>query len=47
MLGDYFVMTMMSLNAGAAITYGWQGQWVKAIYWCAAFTLNWCLLRMR
>ena len=47
MIGDYFVMILMSLNAGAAITYGWQGQWWKCVYWVSACVLNLCILKLR
>jgi hypothetical protein len=47
MTGDYFIYTLMALNAGASLTYGWQGHWIKSLYWIAALLLNFCVLRMR
>ena len=47
MTGDHFVYLLMTLNLGASLTYGYHGQWVKALYWIAAFLLNFCVLRMR
>ena len=47
MTGDLFVMVLMVLNLGASITYGWQGQWVKSLYWISALLLNFCVLRMK
>ena len=47
MNGDWFVMALMTLNACACVTYTWQGLYVKALYWAAALTLNFCILRMQ
>jgi len=47
MTADYFVMLLMSLNLGASLTYGWQGNYIKALYWLAALLLNFCVLRMK
>ncbi len=47
MTADYFVMTLMALNGCASLTYTWQGQYVKALYWLAALLLNFCVLRMK
>ena len=47
MTGDTFVYVLMSLNAGASVTYAWQGQWVKSLYWVAALLLNFCVLKMK
>jgi hypothetical protein len=47
MTGDYFIYTLMTLNLGASLTYGWQGDWIKALYWIAALLLNFCVLRMK
>lgn len=47
MLGDWFVYALMTLNAGAMLTYGWQGAYVKAFYWLCVIGLNWSILRMR
>ncbi len=47
MTGDYFVYTLMALNLGAAVAYGWQGHGIKARYWLAAFLLNFCVLKMK
>ena len=45
--GDYFVLTLITLNAGAAITYGVKGYKIMALYWVFATGLNCCLLAMR
>ena len=45
--GDWFVYGLITLNAGAAIGYGWQGNWIKAFYWCCVIGLNYALLRMK
>jgi len=47
MTGDHFIFVLMALNLGASLTYSWQGQWIKALYWLAALLLNFCVLRMR
>lgn len=47
MTGDYFVYTLMSLNFAACVAYGWQGQYIKALYWVSALLLNFCVLRMK
>ena len=47
MVGDIFVYVLMSMNLGASVTYAWQGQWIKALYWVSALLLNFCVLRMR
>ena len=47
MSGDYFIYTLMSLNAGASVTYAWQGHYIKALYWVSALLLNFCVLRKR
>ena len=47
MLGDWFVYGLMTLNAGAMLTYGWQGAYTKAFYWLCVIGLNWSILRMR
>ena len=47
MTPDLFVYCLMLLNLGASVTYGWQGAYIKALYWLAAFLLNFCVLRMR
>lgn len=47
MTGDYFVYALMTLNAGAAVTYGWQGHWIKAFYWCCVIGLNFALVKMK
>ena len=45
--GDYFVVCLMVLNAGAALSYAAQGLYVKAVYWTAVLVLNGCLVRMQ
>ena len=45
--GDWFVVCLMLLNAGAALSYAAQGYWVKAFYWTCVVGLNWCLVRMQ
>ena len=45
--GDYFVVCLMLLNLGAALSYAAQGLYVKAIYWCAVLVLNGCLVKMQ
>ena len=47
MSGDYFVYGLISLNAGAMLTYGWQGYGWKAFYWLCVIGLNFSLLRMK
>lgn len=47
MTPDLFVYTLMALNLGASVSYGWQGQYIKALYWVAALLLNFCVLRMK
>lgn len=47
MVGDYFVFTLMALNFGACVSYGWQGHYIKAVYWTAALLLNFCVLKMK
>lgn len=47
MTGDLFVYVLMSLNLSASIAYGWQGQYIKALYWVSALLLNFCVLRMK
>ena len=47
MSGDLFVWGLMTLNAGAAIFYAWDGLYVKAFYWCCVIGLNYSLLRMK
>ena len=46
MAGDWFVMALMTLNAGAAIAYAYQGVWWKVLYWCAVVLLNLSLLKL-
>ena len=46
-MADYFVYAMMALNASAGVAYLYQGLPIKALYWAAAFTLNFCVLQMR
>ena len=45
--GDYFVLMLITLNAGAAVTYGVKGDKIMALYWCFATGLNCCLLALR
>lgn len=47
MNGDWFVYGLITLNAGAAIGYGWQGQWWKVLYWVAVIVLNVSLLKLK
>lgn len=47
MTGDGFVYVLMTLNACACVAYGWQGQYIKALYWVSALLLNFCVLRMK
>lgn len=47
MSGDWFVYGLMTLNAGAMVWYGWDGNWNKATYWAAVIVLNACVLRMK
>lgn len=47
MLGDWFVYCLITLNAGAMISYGWAGNWNKALYWLCVIGLNVSLLRMK
>jgi len=47
MTGDMFIFTLMALNLGASVAYGWQGNYIKALYWLAALLLNFCVLRMK
>ena len=41
------MLTLITLNAGAAITYGVKGYKIMAAYWVCATGLNCCLLVMR
>ena len=45
--GDYFIVTMMALNFSAACAFAYHGLWIKSLYWLAACTLNFCVLRMQ
>ncbi len=45
MTGDWFVYVNMTMNAGAALLYLYQGAGYKSLYWVAAFTLNLCVLK--
>lgn len=47
MNGDWFVYGLITLNAGAMVSYGWQGNWNKAFYWLYVVGLNWSLLRLK
>lgn len=47
MTGHYFVYVMMTLNAGACLTYLYSGDSWRALYWIAAFTLNLCVLNLK
>lgn len=47
MTGDHFIVVLMALNAGASLTFCWQGHYIKALYWVAALLLNFCVLRMK
>lgn len=47
MNGDYFVVALIALNAGAMVSYGWAGNWNKAVYWLCVVGLNITLLRMK
>ena len=47
MAGDYFVLALMTLNAGACVTYAWQGHWMKAFYWLCVIGLNFSLLKFK
>lgn len=44
-MADYFVYTLIALNAGASATYLLQGDRWKALYWLAACVLNFCVLK--
>lgn len=45
--GDWFVICLIILNAGAMVAYAWEGNWNKALYWLSVIGLNVSLLRMR
>lgn len=47
MNADLFVYVMMTLNAAAAVAYLYAGAPWKTVYWCAAFTLNLCVVNMK
>lgn len=47
MLGDWFVYALMTLNAGAMVSYGIEGRWNKAFYWLCVIGLNYSILRMK
>ena len=47
MRAEYFVYTLMVLNACAAGFYAYEGEGFKALYWTAAFTLNLCVVNFR
>jgi hypothetical protein len=47
MTADYFVYALMTLNAGACLWYGYEGQYVKSLYWLCVIGLNWSLVRMK
>ena len=44
-MADYFVYTLIGLNAGASVLYLLQGDRWKALYWLAASILNLCVLK--
>lgn len=46
-MGDYFMMVLMTLNAGAMLAYIWEGNWIKGLYWLCALGLNFCVLRLK
>ena len=46
-LGDYFVLTLMTLNLSASVAYAYHGLYWNALYWVAACTLNLCLLNLK
>ncbi len=35
-----FPLTLILLDVGAAVFYGFSGDWRKAVYWIAAAVLN-------
>lgn len=46
-VGDYFMMALMTLNAGAMVAYSLAGNWTKGLYWLCALGLNFCVLRLK
>ena len=47
MSGDWFVYALITLNTGAMLFYGLEGNWNKAMYWACVIGLNFSLLRMK
>lgn len=47
MTGDWFIYALMTLNAGAMLTYAIQGHGWKAVYWASVIVLNYSLLKLK
>ena len=47
MSADWFIYTLMALNAGACLFYAIEGFWVKSFYWLCVIGLNFCILRLK
>jgi len=45
--GDWFVVTLVVINVGAAGFYWWNGYNVTAYYWWNVSQINLCLILMR
>ena len=43
-LGDWVVVTSMTLNCCAGLAYAMQGYWPNALYWLCAFGINGAVL---
>lgn len=39
-MAKWFPITLMCLDLGAAILYGFEGDWRRSIYWTAAAVLT-------
>ena len=47
MTGDWFIYALMTLNAGAMLTYAIQGHGWKAVYWASLIVRNDSLLKLK
>lgn len=47
MTADWFVYSLIALNAGACVFYLWEGHGWKAFYWLCVVGLNVCLLKLK
>lgn len=38
-----FPLTLIVIDCGAALVYGWEADWRRAVYWFAAAVLTACV----